>query len=163
MSIAQNKSDYPRTWDFKKDGELAGRHRELRAVKAPDFNTGELVDKVIWESEHAQTGEIVSVWLDNKVIFNAFADELRERRRKGTTLKPSELISISPLGLQQPKTSGGKPHNGYTVVFEHEVPPVTAEELLLGGVDIDGGDALDEATAEPPIGKQLGPDDGIPF
>jgi len=164
MSIAQKPdSTYPRTWDFRKDGVLPGRHRELRAVKAPDYNTHDLVDKVIWESTHNETGETVSVWLDNTVLFNAFADELRERKRKGVTLKPDELVTISPLGLQQPKTSGGKPHNGYTVVFEHGVPPVTAEELLLDGAGIDGGDALGDATAEPPIGKQLGPDDDVPF
>jgi len=164
MSMAQSTdSQYPRTWNFKKDGELAGRHCELRAVKAPDFNTGEPVDKVVWESKHNETGESVSVWLDNTVLFNAFRDELGQRKRKGTTLKPDELITISPLGIQQPKTSGGKPHNGYTVVFEHGVPPVTAEELLLGGVDIDGSDAFDEATASPPIGGQLAPDDDVPF
>ncbi len=40
---------------------------------------------------------------------------------------------------------------------------MTAEELLLEGAGNNGGDALDEATAEPPIGGQLAPDDDLPF
>jgi len=165
VSITQNKggkgeSPFPRTWNFKTEGTLEGRHRELRAVKAPDYNTGELIDKVVWESEHAKTGETVSVWLDNKVLFNAFADQVKARKQKAKTLELGELITITPLGLVQPKTSSGKPHNAYDVIFEHGVPPVTAEELLLGGSD--GGTAKEEP--DPPTsGGQLGTDDDLPF
>ncbi len=170
VSIAQATnskidSNYPRTWNFKKDGVLPGRHQELRAIKAPDFNTGQLVDKVVWEAKDDRTGEIVSVFLSDTVLFNSFSRELSDRKRRGVTLKPGELITVTPLGLLQPKSSSGKPHNGYDVVFEHGVPPVTAEELLLGGTSGDegSGNALAEATAEPPIGGQLGPDEDVPF
>jgi hypothetical protein len=136
---------YPRSWDFKKDGTLPGRHRELRAVKAADFQTGALVDKVVWECQHAETGEIVSVWITDTVLFNTFSRELRRRSQLGQVFpKAHELITIEPLGKNDEKR-----YNDYRVTFEHGASPVTAEEVLLRGNGEEGEDVELLDVAEP--------------
>lgn len=153
---ASSDGDYPRSWDFKKDGPLTARHRELRAVLAPEYGTNRLVEKVVFECEVADSGEVVSVWLTDTVLRNAFARELQARRRldADASLRQGETVTITPKGRVQPKTTGGNPHNGYDVVFEFAAPRPRGEDVLLA--------ALGCEEDEPTSSEAPAPDD-IPW
>jgi len=144
---------------------LAGTHVEFRKANTPD--KGEVV---VWEIKSDKYGP-VSVWVEPANLRNRVQQELRNRKRErgSAQLEQGERVRLNP-GAKRPS----KRNPGMTVwpfpdvSFEHGAPDRSAEELLLAGSDGDGGngdsdEALAEATAEPPIGGQLSPDDGIPF
>jgi hypothetical protein len=136
---ADRTSDYPRTWDFSAEGELAGRYVELRQVQTSD-GPRELVELELPE------GERVTVWLSAQALRRRFADELRLRTRQGASdFEPGERISIA-RGAEMRTSASGFDYWPFEVVFERAAKR-SAADVLLGDEPDDehaGGDELDE-------------------
>ncbi len=180
MAIVPNSkdSDYAPTWKLVDDEPVGAakrdepatwpRHVELRRAMTENGT------KVVWELELSGGKGNTSLWLDPAVLVTKVRGELARRKatRGIAQLEPGERVFLDPGRKRPSKRTAGQtvwpfPH----VVFESGVPEPSAEELLLSGEPAsesdDGEDALDDATAEPPIPEQPASkddgDDGLPF
>ena len=173
MGIVANEkdSDYSPTWKLV-DGEPVGwaeleepatwpKHVELRKAMTENGT------KLVWELELGGGKGNTSLWLDPAVLVTKVRAELARRKatRGVTQLAPGERVYLDPGHKRPSKRTAGQtvwpfPH----VLFENGVPEQSAEELLLAGEPAsegdDGEDALDDATAEPPIPEQAADEEG---